>query len=117
MSLDSQASGSRGALLRIAACRASGFLANRLAPELIDRTEFIDKVVNTPATPAPALSLEERLRCARGDLRAGSLAAVTAERECLIEYVRELEQAPFDPMTVPSRSHGSETPREAKALT
>ena len=84
----------------VAACRASGFLGNRLAPEQIDRREFIDKVVATPA-PKPPMTLEERLAKARGVLRVGSLAAVTAERDALVEYVKQLEGAPFDPATIP----------------
>lgn len=51
----------------------------------------------TPAGPAPPASVEEAMAVPPG-LRAGSLAAVTAQRDALLAYVKANTHAPFDPV-------------------
>lgn len=91
----------------IRAWQKVGISGNRLAPELIDRSEFIDREQATglaaaaAAAPSPSAS-----RCAVDvaktpeGMQSGSAEALAAQRAALLDYAQRLESqrdAPFDP--------------------
>ena len=92
----------------VTAWRKVGIAGNVLAPELIDRSEFIDQ--QTSGTPAPAAAAEgsptrsrkrsaEELSKTPEGMVSGSIESERAKVQALREYAQELEaarDAPFD---------------------
>ena len=83
----------------IGACAKVGFLQNKVAPELIDRSNFIDKPTAasasasasaTPAADAPTeASPNTRLAKAAAGKRAGSAAALAAQLDEARAIIKE----------------------------
>jgi len=101
----------------ISAFRKVGIAGNVLAPELIDRSEFIDQPAQmaaaaaAPPSPAPARAAEYASDVAKTPpgVRSGTVAAERAKVAALLAYAQGLElklAAPFDPtaLLVPDAS-------------
>ena len=82
-----------------------GIAGNKLAPEMIDRSEFIDQPALTPGGEQPASPRVTRKRVADlamtpEGMASGSLQSEQAKVQRLLEHAQELEamvDAPFDP--------------------
>lgn len=89
----------------ITAWRKVGIAGNKLAPEMIDRSEFIDQPALTPGGEQPASPRVTRKRAADlamtpEGMASGSLQSEKAKVQRLLEHAQELEamvDAPFDP--------------------
>ena len=83
------------------AWRKTGRLGCIIAPEEIDRSSFVDRETSntqlqtSPAPAAAPLTVEGAMTVPAG-MRAGSLAAVTAQRDALLKYIEQSVHAPID---------------------